>query len=101
MPKTISPRQLEAYAVGFLPCTQNTTVFVEHWWGSDSDIYKNGSKMEDHEHIWGELESSRFGGIIHRKCQVEDCKFINAYDADEDEEYEDTEDNMKKEFDMM
>lgn len=42
--------------------------------------------MEDHEHTWGDLEISRLAGTVHRKCQVEDCRFINALDDDFEEE---------------
>lgn len=42
--------------------------------------------MAEHEHIWGNLEVSRFAGTAHRKCQVEGCKFIKALEDDELEE---------------
>jgi hypothetical protein len=37
----------------------------------------------DHNHIWGRLETSRFAGTAHRRCLVDDCSIINAYDDDE------------------
>lgn len=40
----------------------------------------------DHVHIWGRLETSRLAGTAHRKCLVDDCKVVNAYDDDEIEE---------------
>ena len=40
----------------------------------------------EHEHQWGPLERSRFASTVHRKCQVDGCKVINALDDDDDEE---------------
>jgi hypothetical protein len=40
--------------------------------------------QEGHEHQWGPLERSHLGGNVHRKCQVDGCKVINALDDDED-----------------
>lgn len=37
----------------------------------------------EHECQWGDLEASRFGGTIHRKCTVDGCRVINAYDDDD------------------
>lgn len=39
--------------------------------------------MDEHEHVWGPLEQSRLAGTFHRKCTVEGCKVINAYDGPE------------------
>lgn len=39
----------------------------------------------EHEHKWGDLERSRIAGTLHRKCQVDGCRFINAYDDETDD----------------
>lgn len=39
---------------------------------------------DDHVHAWGPLEHSRLAGTVHRKCQVEGCLIILAFDEDED-----------------
>lgn len=43
-----------------------------------------------HEHEWGDVETSRFSGTVHRKCKVYGCNNITL-DLDnpeeEDEEY--------------
>lgn len=41
---------------------------------------------EAHEHVWGPLEQSRFAGTVHRKCTVDGCRCINAYDDEEESE---------------
>lgn len=38
--------------------------------------------MPDHDHVWGELRESRLAGTLHRRCLVDDCDIINAYDDD-------------------
>lgn len=49
---------------------------------------------EDHEHVWGLVELSRFTGNPHRKCQVSGCKCINMDLSDESEsESEDEEED--------
>src|SRR5213596_2782688 len=45
-----------------------------------------GGVMDEHEHVWGPLEQSRLAGTFHRKCTVEGCKVINAYDGPENTE---------------
>jgi hypothetical protein len=42
--------------------------------------------VEEHEHEWGEMELSRWGGEPHRKCQVPFCKFISIDFEEEDSE---------------
>lgn len=34
----------------------------------------------EHEHVWGPLSHSHFGGNVHRKCTVDGCEWINALD---------------------
>lgn len=43
-------------------------------------------RKNNHECKWGPLESSRFGGIVHRKCTHPGCRIINAYDDEGDDE---------------
>lgn len=38
---------------------------------------------QDHEHVWGPVELSRFAGMAHRKCQ--DCRTVTLDLEDEDE----------------
>lgn len=42
----------------------------------------------DHDHVWGEVESSRLAGTPHRKCVVEGCRDITL-DLSDDEDPED------------
>jgi len=39
--------------------------------------------MNEHEHVWGNLERSRFAGTVHRKCTVDGCRFVKALEDDE------------------
>jgi allantoicase len=42
--------------------------------------------METHEHVWGPVvDTAVFTGNPHRKCQVEDCRFITLDLTDEDD----------------
>ena len=40
--------------------------------------------LEDHEHKWGPIEVSPFGGGPHRKCQVPLCSFVTLDLEDEE-----------------
>jgi len=39
--------------------------------------------VNEHEHVWGDLESSRFAGTVHRKCTVDGRRFVKALEDDE------------------
>lgn len=43
----------------------------------------------EHTHIWGDLERSHLAGTLHRKCTVDGCRVINAYDDESEQEYQD------------
>lgn len=60
----------------------------------DQSAANYGEIMMDHKHEWGPLEQSRFGAIVHRKCQVDGCKFVNAYDEDDLDDYNDFDKNF-------
>jgi len=37
----------------------------------------------EHEHKWGDLERSRFSGMVLRRCKVVGCDIVNALDDDD------------------
>jgi len=41
------------------------------------------SAFDLHTHQWGEVETSRFTGNVHRKCKVEGCNHVTL-DIEED-----------------
>ena len=43
------------------------------------------TELEEHEHIWGKFELSRFTGNPHRHCQIPGCRAITM-DSDEDDD---------------
>lgn len=55
-------------------------------------------EQEHDEHEWGEVETSRFSGNPHRKCQVAGCNVITL-DLSDDEEDEELFDIVRFRFD--
>lgn len=51
------------------------------------EMYQYLGDVEEHEHEWGPMELSRFGGEPHKKCQVAFCNFISLdFDDMEDDD---------------